>query len=375
MRSWARRLRSPSRWPCVSRTRAWGWSVYDPQGDCDLTRETAGSLGQVLAQEGNNDVLERAVAAAPSLGEMFGQEMWGRPALAGGVRRPVRRGRGRGRGAAVPPGAAARGFRRVRAVGRGVGRCGRPLAEGLRAGLPAAGAARGRRAAARLLGWTSVRPFPTVAASWTVPAPGRRFPPPGTPSWPRRRWGDGEDAPPGLRRPLAEGTWLLRLQVPALALGCRPRGSGGPDPGLLRPRLREAVLRPLRSRARALPDVPPRVPRRLRRQRAPGGDATQARRGRAPSLPRRRGRGARAGRPCLASADDVEAWFHREWVRALFTRAVAALEGRCREEGPDGRLRRVPAVRPRGRGRTADLRGAPRELGMPVTQVTTTWPP
>jgi hypothetical protein len=29
----------------------------------------------------------------------------------------------------------------------------------------------------------------------------------------------------------------------------------------------------------------------------------------------------------------VEAWFHREWARALFTRAVAALERRSREEG------------------------------------------
>ena len=75
--------------------------------------------------------------------------------------------------------------------------------------------------------------------------------------------------------------------------------------------------------------------------------------------------------PALASADDVEAWFHREWVRALFTRAVAALERRSRDEGRAAAFavfRRYDLEGEDGDRPTYEALG--RELGLPVTQVT-----
>jgi RNA polymerase sigma factor (sigma-70 family) len=73
-----------------------------------------------------------------------------------------------------------------------------------------------------------------------------------------------------------------------------------------------------------------------------------------------------------AEVDDFEAWFHHEWVRALFTRAVSALERRAREEGRAAAFtvfRRYDLE-----GDEADARptyeALGRELGLPVTQVT-----
>src|SRR3954471_1475134 len=76
-------------------------------------------------------------------------------------------------------------------------------------------------------------------------------------------------------------------------------------------------------------------------------------------------------RDARAEIDDFEAWFHREWVRALFSRAVSALERRCRERGREAAFEVF---------RRYDLEGEDderpsyaalgRELGLPVTQVT-----
>jgi RNA polymerase sigma factor (sigma-70 family) len=74
--------------------------------------------------------------------------------------------------------------------------------------------------------------------------------------------------------------------------------------------------------------------------------------------------------PALASADDVEAWFHREWVRALFTRAVAALERRCREEGRTAAFAVFQRYDLEGEGERPTYEALGRELGLPVTQVT-----
>lgn len=75
--------------------------------------------------------------------------------------------------------------------------------------------------------------------------------------------------------------------------------------------------------------------------------------------------------PALAAGDDVEAWFHREWVRALFTRAVSALEQRAREQGRTvafAVFRRYDLEGEEGERPTYEALG--RELGLPVTQVT-----
>ena len=81
--------------------------------------------------------------------------------------------------------------------------------------------------------------------------------------------------------------------------------------------------------------------------------------------------------PALASAEDVEAWFHREWVRTLFTRAVAALEQRCREQGRSAAFAVFRRYDLEGEdGRPADLRGAgPRARGCPSRRSRTTSPP
>jgi RNA polymerase sigma factor (sigma-70 family) len=71
------------------------------------------------------------------------------------------------------------------------------------------------------------------------------------------------------------------------------------------------------------------------------------------------------------SGDDVEAWFHREWVRTLFAHALAALEARCREKG---RLAAFEVFRRYDVDADEDARptydALARELGLPVTQVT-----
>jgi RNA polymerase sigma-70 factor (ECF subfamily) len=75
--------------------------------------------------------------------------------------------------------------------------------------------------------------------------------------------------------------------------------------------------------------------------------------------------------PALAAGDDVEAWFHREWVRALFARAVSALERRCAEHGRSvafAVFRRYDLEGDDGERPTYEALG--RELGLPVTQVT-----
>jgi hypothetical protein len=75
--------------------------------------------------------------------------------------------------------------------------------------------------------------------------------------------------------------------------------------------------------------------------------------------------------PALAAGGDVEAWFHREWVRGLFTRAVSALEQRAREDGRSvafAVFRRYDLEGEDGDRPTYEALG--RELGIPVTQVT-----
>jgi RNA polymerase sigma factor (sigma-70 family) len=72
-----------------------------------------------------------------------------------------------------------------------------------------------------------------------------------------------------------------------------------------------------------------------------------------------------------AEVDDFEAWFHREWVRALFTRAVTALERRCAETGRQSAFavfRRYDLEGEDGERPTYEALG--RELGLPATQVT-----
>jgi RNA polymerase sigma factor (sigma-70 family) len=77
-----------------------------------------------------------------------------------------------------------------------------------------------------------------------------------------------------------------------------------------------------------------------------------------------------AGGSATAGAEvDPETWFHREWRRALFASAVAALRQRCRAEGKEVRF----AVFERydlcgGDGLTYARLGE--ELGLPATQVT-----
>lgn len=77
------------------------------------------------------------------------------------------------------------------------------------------------------------------------------------------------------------------------------------------------------------------------------------------------------GRHPRATIDDFEAWFHREWVRALFARALSALERRCREEGRMAAFsvfQRYDLDGAEGDRPTYDA--VARELGLPVTQVT-----
>jgi RNA polymerase sigma factor (sigma-70 family) len=71
-----------------------------------------------------------------------------------------------------------------------------------------------------------------------------------------------------------------------------------------------------------------------------------------------------------AADADLEEYFHREWVRALFEQAVARLRARCVETGrttPFAVFERYDLDRDQGTPSYADLG---RELGLPVTQVT-----
>jgi len=69
--------------------------------------------------------------------------------------------------------------------------------------------------------------------------------------------------------------------------------------------------------------------------------------------------------------DDFEAWFHREWVRALFTRSVGALERRCREKGRTAAFEVFRRYDLEGEeGERPTYEAIARELGLPVTQVT-----
>ena len=108
---------------------------------------------------------------------------------------------------------------------------------------------------------------------------------------------------------------------------------------------RERPGRPLRSRARPLPHLPAAVPRRLRGERAESGAAAQARRRRHHRAARLHDRGGRDATHEPSVAADVDELFYREWVRALFDRAVGRPARACRERGPAGDVRGVRALR------------------------------
>ena len=121
-----------------------------------------------------------------------------------------------------------------------------------------------------------------------------------------------------------------------LRLRWRRAGGGreGPHAGLLRPRLREAVLRRLRSGAGALPHLPADVPRRVRRQRAGGGAASEARRRGDRALLGLRDRGARPaaagarrGRGCRTPSSTASG------CGAVCAEAVEEVRRRCRASG------------------------------------------
>jgi RNA polymerase sigma factor (sigma-70 family) len=75
-------------------------------------------------------------------------------------------------------------------------------------------------------------------------------------------------------------------------------------------------------------------------------------------------------RDARAEVDDFEAWFHREWVRALFARAVARLEERCREQNRQTALAVFRGYDLAEDGERPTYEALGRALGLPVTQVT-----
>ena len=105
---------------------------------------------------------------------------------------------------------------------------------------------------------------------------------------------------------------------------------GRSDAGILSARVREGLLRGVRCLAGAIPHVPAHVPRRLRRQRAQGGRAAEARRRRHADPDRLRRSRARAP----ASVDQR----HRRFRRLLSPR-VASRPVRSRGEEAARRLR------------------------------------
>jgi RNA polymerase sigma factor (sigma-70 family) len=74
--------------------------------------------------------------------------------------------------------------------------------------------------------------------------------------------------------------------------------------------------------------------------------------------------------PAVAAGDDVEAWFHREWVRALFARAVSSLERRCREQGRTAAYAVFRRYDLDGDDERPTYEALGREMRIPVTQVT-----
>ena len=62
-----------------------GWSVFDPQGDCEVSRESSGRAQELQESSGAaaRNVLERAAAGEASLGELLSQEMWNHSLVVG----------------------------------------------------------------------------------------------------------------------------------------------------------------------------------------------------------------------------------------------------------------------------------------------------
>ena len=184
--------------------------------------------------------------------------------------------------------------------------------------------------------------------------------------------GDGETRRQAFARP-GRGVLASRVQVP-------PPGIGGPIPRKRKTSPRASSRAPTEKRffdrfdaARArFRTSSPHVPRRLRGQRAPGGDAPQARRRRGRPVPGRRGRGAsswparrspprKTWRPG-STANGCAALFRGRWPR--WRRAAASRA--ARPPSPCSGATTSKAKTASGRPTTA----LGRELGLPVTQVT-----
>ena len=110
----------------------------------------------------------------------------------------------------------------------------------------------------------------------------------------------GRDARPAARRSpgrvryAGHGVLEAGVQVRPPEMARIGRGRRRPDAGILPARLREGLLRQLRSVAGPFPHVPSHLSRRLRRERAQGRRAPQARRRRHADPDRLRRSGARA---------------------------------------------------------------------------------
>lgn len=78
---------------------------------------------------------------------------------------------------------------------------------------------------------------------------------------------------------------------------------------------------------------------------------------------------AGSGSATAAAETDPESWFHREWRRALFARAVGELRERCRSEGKEVRFTVFERYDLRG-GDGLTYARLGEELGIPATQVT-----
>ena len=69
---------------------------------------------------------------------------------------------------------------------------------------------------------------------------------------------------------------------------------------------------------------------------------------------------------------DPEAWFHREWIRAMFTAAVRRLQAHCHEKGHDAafELFKRYDIEPEGTGPRPTYAELARDTGLAVTDVT-----
>ena len=151
------------------------------------------------------------------------------------------------------------------------------------------------------------------------------------------------------------------------------RGSRGPGAGFLRRGAREGLARALRARARALPHLPARLPRRVRRQPETRRPAAQARRRRAlrPARVWRTETASRAScrsrtqrpRGASSSASGCSAYGHSRSRRCAS--AAGARAARWRGHSSSATTSRT-TTRPSG-PRYADLAS---EFSLPVTQVT-----